>query len=74
MRSLRLVNILKTFTKEEIKEFEKFVASPYFSRGRNLSPFFSVIKKYYPEFYPDQYSAEKIFRELFSGKNLLLIQ
>ncbi|MBK8983688.1 MAG: hypothetical protein IPM38_15565 [Ignavibacteria bacterium] len=68
MRSSKLVNILKTFTKEDIKEFEKFVASPYFSRGRNLSPFFNVIKKFYPDFDSNQYSSEKIFCELFPDK------
>ena len=70
MRSSRLVNILKTFSKEELKKFEKFTESPYFSRGRNLTPFLNVIKTFHTEFNPDEYSSENIQVKLFPGKEI----
>ncbi len=65
MKDTKLVQILKTFSKEEIKEFEKFVASPYFSRGRDLKPFYKILKSYHPEFNSQNFTYEKIFRKLY---------
>ena len=68
MKNSRLIKILKTFSKEEFREFEKFTASPYFSTGRNLVPFLNILKKYYPAFDSDEFTNEKIFSGLFPGK------
>ncbi|MCB0728887.1 MAG: hypothetical protein KDD00_15590 [Ignavibacteriae bacterium] len=64
MKDTKLIQILKTFTKEEIKNFEKFVASPYFSHGRDLTPFYKIMKSYYPDFENSKFTAEKIFSKL----------
>ncbi|MBZ0203190.1 MAG: hypothetical protein K8I03_09265 [Ignavibacteria bacterium] len=64
----KLITLLRTFSKEEMKEFEKFISSPYFSRGRNLKPLYSVIKKYHPDFSSPHFTKEKIFRKLYPGK------
>nr|MBP9096964.1 hypothetical protein [Ignavibacteria bacterium] len=58
----KIISILKTFTKSEIKEFKKFVASPYFSPGRDLSKYFEVIIKYHPDF---EISKEKFLKNYF---------
>jgi len=65
MKEIKLVQILRTFSKEEIKEFEKFVASPYFSRGRDLNPFYKLLKFYHPDFNNPNFTKEKIFRKLY---------
>jgi len=50
MANYKALQIIRTFTKEEMKEFEKFLASPYFSTGRDLMPLFTYLKKYHPEY------------------------
>lgn len=65
MKNTKLIQILRTFSKEEIKEFEKFVASPYFSRGRDLKPFYKLLKFYHPGFNNPNFTKEKIFRKLY---------
>lgn len=68
MKKTRLIELLKTFSVQEIKDFEKFIASPYFSRGRNLKPLFAFIKKNYPDFHSPSFTRENIFIQLFPGK------
>lgn len=58
----KIISILKTFTKSDVKEFKKFVASPYFSPGRDLSKYFEVIIKYHPDF---DISKEKFLKSYF---------
>ena len=65
MKDTKLIQILKTFTKEEIKEFEKFVASPYFSRGRNLKPLFKILRTSHPHFNNPIFTYESIFKSLY---------
>jgi len=47
-----------------MKEFENFVASPYFSRGRDLKPFYKILKSNHPNFNNGNFTYEKIFRKL----------
>lgn len=65
--------MLSSFSQDEMKEFEKFVASPFFSKGRDLFPLFKVIKSFYPGFNlnkdKENFTAEYIFKKLFPGKN-----
>lgn len=50
MANYKALQIIRTFTKEEMGEFGKFIASPYFSTGRDLVPLFTYLKKYHPEY------------------------
>ena len=68
MKELKLVSILKTFSKDDLKEFEKFIISPFHNKGRNFKPLFSYLKKYHPVFPEEKVSLEKIFYKLYSGK------
>jgi len=65
MKRTKLVEILKTFTPNEVKEFEKFVASPIFSRTRDLNSFYRTMRQYYPNFDDPNLTYEKVFRKLF---------
>lgn len=65
MKRTKLVDMLHSFTPNEIKEFEKFVASPFFSRTRDLKSFYKIVKHYYPEFDNPNFTYEKVFRKLF---------
>ncbi|HMQ69746.1 MAG TPA: hypothetical protein PKA90_08670 [Ignavibacteria bacterium] len=63
-----LIVLLKTFSPEEWKEFEKFVSSPYFNKGRNYLPLLKILRIYYPEFNSKDLTKEKIYKKLYPLK------
>ena len=67
MTDSKLIKILSVLTKDELKSFEKFILSPFFGSGRNVSDLFSILKKYYPAFAEKKISKENIIKELFPG-------
>lgn len=68
MKKSKLIEILTTLSPAEMKSFEKFIASPYFSRGRDISGLFSKLKKHYPDFIELDVEKENIFSEIFPGE------
>lgn len=51
-----------------MKAFEKFLNSPYFNHGRDLTPFFKILRSYYPDFSHKKFTAENIYSKLYPGK------
>ena len=68
MESTKLTAMLRTFDTKEMKEFEKFITSPYHSGSRDLMPLFTEIKKFYPKFNSPKFTKEEIFKKAFKGK------
>lgn len=68
MKDTKLIETLKTFTKDEIRDFEKFVVSPYFNKGRNYMPFLNELKHYYPEFNNEKLTSENVYKTIFPGR------
>ncbi len=68
MKDSKLIVLLRSFSPAELRDFEKFVSSPYFSKGRDLVPFFRILKKFHPGFEDDALTAEYVFGKLFPGK------
>jgi len=68
LKDNKLINLLKKFSAEEMRELEKFIASPYFSRSRNLNPLFKTLKQFYPEFSDEKLNFEFVFKSLYHGK------
>lgn len=63
-----LIILLKTFTAEERKEFERFVQSPFFTSGRNYLPLLKALYKYSPEYNSASFTRSKIYARLYPGK------
>lgn len=51
-----------------MKEFEKFISSPFFNRGRNYIPFLNQLKKFYPGFDNEKMTPEYIYSKMYPGK------
>ena len=68
MKNNKLIQTLKTFTKDEMKLFEKFVASPYFNKGRNYLPLLNELQKCYPDFENDKLTSENVYKKLYPGR------
>lgn len=65
MKELKLVSVLRTFSNDEIKEFEKFIKSPFHNTGRNFMPLYSYLKKYHPVYPAEKIAAERIYKKLY---------
>ena len=69
MYNSRLIKILQVFTPAELKEFRKFIESPFFNKeGSYLIRFFDELRKGYPEFTGKDLQKEKLFKKLYSDK------
>jgi hypothetical protein len=68
MRNTKLITLLKTFSKEEIKEFEKFIVSPFFNKGRDLLPLYKILRKFHPDYDSKNFTMEYIFNKLFPSQ------
>jgi len=65
VKDFKIIEILRTFKKEELKLFDKFLESPFIKSRRNLHPILEGILKYYPEFLSPELTKENLFKELF---------
>ena len=66
-KDTKLIAFLRTFTPEELSDFEKFIVSPYFKKGRDLMPFFKVLLKHHTDYNSENFNEELIFDELYPG-------
>lgn len=69
MENTSVISILKTFSKEEIKEFDKFIISPYFNNQPSLTRFYEELKKHHPAFEEKKIERKKIFASIYPGKD-----
>lgn len=58
-----VIDVLKSFTNEEIKQFRRFIASQYFVRSDTVISIFEQLIKYHPNF-----NNKKLTKELISNK------
>lgn len=68
MKDTRLIKLLKTFSREEIKSFGKFLKSPFLKPRRNTIELYEYLIKYYPEYDSPKMEKEIVFRKLFAGE------
>jgi len=68
MKDTRLIRILSTFSKDELKSFQKFLESPFLKPGRNTVILFEYIIKFHPEFDDGKIEKQKVFKKLFKDE------
>ncbi len=68
MNNSKLIQILRTFSKDEWADFEKLVESSFFNKGRNLIPFVKALKKFYPDFSGKKLTKEYLYLTVHKGK------
>ena len=70
-----LTEVLKTFSKQEIKEFSLFIQSPYFNTNQSVIKLFEQIRKHHPEFdekaMDKKLLFEKAFRKIRCGESFM---
>ncbi|MBN8572054.1 MAG: hypothetical protein J0M18_20730 [Ignavibacteria bacterium] len=60
-----VIQFLKNLNKEEMREFAKFVSSPFHNNRSDVTLFFEEVKRFYPEFSQSNFSKENIFKALY---------
>ena len=68
MKEIKLIGILKTFDKEELKSFRKFLYSPFIKSRRNIEALLINIIPFHPEFDSDKMESKIIFKKIFPGE------
>lgn len=68
MHKSKLIDILKSFSQEELKKFGEFINSPYFNKNKTLIKFYNEIKKAYPDFLGERIDKKKIYSKILNGK------
>ncbi len=63
-----LVELLKTFSKEDWKRFELFLKSPYFNRSQLVLRLFHFLSRFQPTLQSPRLSKERAFRAVY-GKS-----
>lgn len=72
MKNSQLFEALKSLSKNEFREFGKFVNSPYHNNRKEVVRFYEAVKKYYPLFDSKALTEEKIFKKVYPGKRFNL--
>lgn len=62
-----IIEILRTFSVEELALFEEFIGTPFHNKNLKVSQLFSVLKKFHPVYIDAELTKENLFRKL-AGK------
>lgn len=65
MKNSKLIELLKTFDANEWRQFEAFVASPYFNSNENLTRLCAFMGKFAPDFSSASLTKEKAQQAVF---------
>jgi len=66
----KLIEILKTFDKVELKKFRRFISSDYFNTNESVSKLFKLIAALYPDFDTNdrRMSPEALFKKIYGTR------
>ncbi|MBK9331651.1 MAG: hypothetical protein IPM96_04400 [Ignavibacteria bacterium] len=68
MLNSNLLEILRTFDKQQIKKFGTFLISPYHNRNSNVVKLFNSLKTFYPEFQNTKLEREMLWKRVFPDR------
>ncbi len=68
MQKTKLIQLLKTFSKQEIFRLGDFLRSPYFNKNENNIRLAEAVLEYLPAFDSPELTEEKIFKKIFPGE------
>lgn len=68
MKNSKVLNVLSVFTKDEMKQLEKFIRSPYYNTNKSVIKLFGIIKKHYPDFEKIKIEKEEIYLFIYGNK------
>ena len=67
MTKSNLMEILKTFSGKELKEFSSYLNSPFFNKNESILKLYEYVRRYYPAFDDKKLEKEFIYSKIFPG-------
>ena len=64
MYQTKLIQLLKSFDKNEIRQFESFLEAPYFNTSKKTLAFYKILIYYYPDFESPKLSKERVYQKM----------
>lgn len=68
MNNSGLIEILKTFTKSDLKEFDKFLKTRFLGTDNIIYKLYKTLIKYHPDFKKEKIGIKDIFKIIYNGK------
>ncbi len=65
MQNTKIIQFLKSLSKAELRDFGKFVNSPFHNNRKDVVKYYDLLKNYYPDF---KFELEPVFKRLYPGK------
>lgn len=69
MKNTRLIKVLESLSKTEMKNLGGYLKAQLFPTGRNLEPIYTYLKTQHPDFKEDVLTKENIFNKLYPGQS-----
>ena len=60
--------ILKTFTSQEVRQFDEYLRSPFFNKNQTIIQAFDILKSWYPQFENPNLERTLLFKLIFGGE------
>lgn len=61
--------ILRTFSQQEIRQFDEFLKSPFFNKNQTIVQLYEIIKPFYPNFDAPALERTQLFKLVFGDEN-----
>ena len=68
MVNSKFIDIIKTFSQAELKQFRDFLRSPFHNTNKNVIKLFEILRKCANEYNSPQLKKENLFKKLYPGK------
>jgi hypothetical protein len=68
MEDSKLIELLKSYSTKELREFNEFVQSPFFNKNTELTRFYEHLRSLAPTFTTAKIQREAIFKALYPNK------
>lgn len=65
----KIIEILKTFSREDIKKFRDYLNSPFFNKSEKILKLFETLITYHPDFNSRNLTEELIFKKVNPGQS-----
>ncbi|MEM8525257.1 MAG: hypothetical protein AAGG68_11460 [Bacteroidota bacterium] len=68
MKGTKIVRLIRQFTQEELKSFEKFLQSPYFNTNESVLKLYHYLLQFVPDFREESMSHEAAYAFIYPDK------
>lgn len=68
MESSKLIELLKTISRTELKRLSDFIDSPYFNKSKEVTSLYRYLKKYAPHFPPKRIERQTVYQSLYKER------